>query len=99
MSHTPAPWFIEGKTVYALEHYGWKKGVEQFCNRFTVSIGRGQSNADGELEANARLIAAAPELLAACIEFVRKVDAGEAKSTRSYEQMKAAIAKSKGEQA
>lgn len=40
-----------------------------------------------------RLFAAAPELLAACQEFVRKVDAGEAKSTRSYAQMKAAIEK------
>ncbi|HZR03870.1 MAG TPA: hypothetical protein VFA81_11925 [Burkholderiales bacterium] len=47
-------------------------------------------------EANARLIAAAPDLLAACEEFVRKVNAGEARSTRSYRQMKAAIAKARG---
>lgn len=44
-------------------------------------------------DANAHLIAAAPDLLAACLEFIRKVDAGEAKSTRSYEQMKAACNK------
>lgn len=44
-----------------------------------------------------RLLAAAPELLAACEEFVRKVECGEARSTRSYAQMKAAIAKAKGE--
>ncbi len=43
-------------------------------------------------EANARLILASPALLAACVEFVRKVDCGEARSTRSYKQMKAAIA-------
>ena len=42
------------------------------------------------------LDAAAPDLLAACKEFVRKVDAGEAKSRRSYAQMKAAIAKAEG---
>lgn len=33
------------------------------------------------------------ELLAACEEFVRKCDAGEARSVRSYAQMKAAIEK------
>lgn len=63
--HTPAPWFVEGNTIYALEHYGWRKGEEQFCNRFTASIGRGQKNNDGELLANAQLISAAPELLEA----------------------------------
>jgi len=49
-----------------------------------------------EREANARLIAAAPDLLAACAEFVRKVECGEARSIRSYRQMKAAIAKAEG---
>ena len=48
-----------------------------------------------QMEADARLIAAAPDLLAACEEFVRKVEAGEARSKRSYAQMKAAIAKVK----
>lgn len=50
-----------------------------------------------EAKANARLIAAAPELLEACAEFVHKVDAGEARSKQSYAQMKAAIAKALGE--
>lgn len=45
--------------------------------------------------ANAHMMAAAPELLAACEEFVRKCDAGEARSVRSYAQMKAAIAKAR----
>lgn len=45
---------------------------------------------------DARLIIAAPDLLAACEEFVRKCENGEARSTRSYAQMKAAIAKAKG---
>lgn len=40
-----------------------------------------------------KLIVAAPDLLAACIEFVRKCECGEARSVRSYKQMKEAIAK------
>ena len=43
-----------------------------------------------------RIRAAAPDLLAACKEFVRKCECGEARSKRSYAQMKAAIAKAKG---
>lgn len=39
------------------------------------------------------LLMAAPDLLAACVEFVRKCEDGEAHSVRSYAQMKAAIAK------
>lgn len=48
---------------------------------------------DSEQEANARLVAAAPELYEACKEFVRKVERGEARSVKSYAQMKAAISK------
>lgn len=51
----------------------------------------------GEARANAHLIAAAPELLAACQEFVRKCECGEARSVRSYKQMKEAIDKALGE--
>ncbi len=47
----------------------------------------------GEARANAVLMAAAPGLLAACQEFCRKVDAGEARSTASYKQMAKAIEK------
>jgi hypothetical protein len=46
-----------------------------------------------------RLINAAPDLLAACMEFVRKVDCGEARSTASAKQMRAAIAKATGGEA
>jgi len=48
---------------------------------------------ESECLANAKLISAAPDLLAACQEFCRKVDAGEARSKRSYAQMAAAIEK------
>jgi len=51
------------------------------------------SGGEASTRANARLIAAAPELLEACKEFVRKVECGQARSTASYQQMRAAIAK------
>lgn len=41
------------------------------------------------------LMAAAPDLLAACEEFVRKCDCGEARSKASYAQMVSAINKAK----
>ena len=43
------------------------------------------------------LLLAAPDLLAACKEFVRKCECGEARSRKSYAQMKAAIAKAEGD--
>ncbi len=46
---------------------------------------------------NMQLVAASRDLLDACKEFVRKVEAGEARSIRSYAQMKAAIAKVEGQ--
>jgi hypothetical protein len=46
-----------------------------------------------ELKANAKLIAAAPDLLEACQRFVDKCDTGRARSVESYSQMKAAIEK------
>jgi hypothetical protein len=63
--HTPAPWLIEGNTVYALTHDGWRKGVEMMKNRFSASISIDRDFDEKELQSNARLIAAAPELLEA----------------------------------
>lgn len=51
---------------------------------------------DEEAIGNAKLFAAAQYLLAACEEFVRKCECGEARSKRSYAQMKDAINKAKG---
>lgn len=45
---------------------------------------------------HAHLIRSAPALYRACAEFVRKVECGEARSTRSYRQMKAALAEADG---
>jgi hypothetical protein len=46
--------------------------------------------------ANAQLMAAAPDLLEACMNFVAKVDAGLARSQHSYGEIKAAVNKALG---
>lgn len=77
--HSRGPWRANGLQIHS-EHGTWVANVKQ-------------GRADEVEKSDAALIAAAPELLAACQEFCRKVDAGEAKSKRSYEQMAAAIEK------
>lgn len=67
--HTPGPWFSQGETVYALDETGT-------VNRFSVGIQRGYvldshhkanrvMTSSAEMEATAKLIAAAPDLLEA----------------------------------
>lgn len=54
---------------------------------------------DARMDAAVNLFQAAPDLLEAAKEFVRKVEAGEARSTKSYAAFKAAIAKAQGAEA
>jgi len=75
---TPGPWSIAGKhSVYT--------------GMGTITQSENRNSRD--VEHNMKLVAAAPELLDACLEFVRKVECGEARSTKSYQQMKSAISK------
>src|SRR5690554_6165635 len=53
---TTGPWMLSGRTVYALNDQGF--------NRFSALVQDAHTSAV-ELDANARLIAAAPELLEA----------------------------------
>lgn len=86
--HTEGPWECER---YAKPRHHKKVIMAPGLNPIAL-IHDGNVNAI----ADAYLIAAAPELLAACKEFVKKVEAGEARSTHSYQQMKSAIAKAEG---
>jgi hypothetical protein len=85
--HTPAPWSIKkskyGEQVLILNQKGIQIGKME-----TGYLGVKQP-----LEANALLVAAAPDLLQCYIDFVEKVEAGKARSIHSYAQMKEAIKK------
>lgn len=62
--HTTGPWIIQGNTVYALMHHGWRKGVELFKNRFSVQFSFDSSCSKEEIESTKQLIAVAHDLLA-----------------------------------
>ncbi len=81
--HTPGPW--EWDSDGHIYREPWTEEADPAICKVNIHVSSG--------EANARLIAAAPDLLAACIEFVRKCECGEARSKRSYAQMKDAISR------
>lgn len=62
---------------------------EIVCGEPTKRGGR----ANIHCKSNALLIAAAPELLAICEEFIREVECGAACSQRTYGQMKSVVDK------
>jgi hypothetical protein len=59
---TPRPWLRDGRLIYALQSTGYRKGVEQFENRFSASF---QAKNEAEAEANAALAHEAVNSLAA----------------------------------
>ena len=68
--HTPQPWLRDGLTVYALHHNGdYDHGKPRLVNRFSARVDAltHQGGTEEEAEANARLIAAAPDLLKAAV--------------------------------
>lgn len=90
--HTPGPWECDGATVFAVEHHGWRKGVEQFHNRFYAGVQRGPYTPAAELVANAKLISAAPDLLAALRDLADDIDERFDMESRSTNPgMKAAV--------
>ena len=109
MKHTPGPWLREGHTVYALMHFGFRKGVEQFKNRFWASVYKDNEVSEEEREANSCLIEAAPDLLDALQGAIALADKNKAESEEDgytvvrlpemqamYDKCIAAIAKATG---
>jgi hypothetical protein len=69
-----AIWLREDRTVYALQHAGFRKGIEQFQNRWSFHVQGGPGSTPGELVAVARAAAAAPAL----IDALRTISAARA---------------------
>lgn len=95
--HTPGPW-REGEGGMLSRLNVWAGAAYQIAQvkRFPAADVVRQIRADAEAEANARLIAAAPELLEACNQAVWQYEKlGESKGMKM---MRAAIAKAEGRQ-
>lgn len=56
---TQEEWQRDGRAIYSLQHAGWRKGEEQFENRFYCGVQHGRGTPESELEANAAFIVAA----------------------------------------
>lgn len=96
MSHTPGPWeLLDGrniKTVNGIFYLAY--GCDEHSKKpFFLSKENGWS----ELEANAKLTAAAPDLLEACMYLLGNAEAAEW-GDYMLESAKAAITKATGEQ-
>jgi hypothetical protein len=70
MSHTPGPWWVdETKTIGACGVYADvvdSQGDSEGCDVICSLLAYGKHVSREQRDANARLIAAAPDLLAAC---------------------------------
>lgn len=100
MSYTKLEWHRENATVYALEveRENVITGKSIMRNRFSALV-QGYIEKE-ELEANARLMAAAPDLLEALQEMVQwQMDTMSGKATKGYPGTQAmnAIKKALGE--
>lgn len=70
--HTPGPWNVDAETVYDTTHA--RICTVDYGDDDEATITGAGEQAPGQGRANARLIAAAPDLLAAC-ELARKITA------------------------
>lgn len=109
--HTPGPWGLNPDLTIRVEEWehcqqmGDYRGCIITDLKPALGVGEdfdldkkqfGRAHALPETIANGHLMAAAPDMYEACKEFVRKCECGEARSVRSYAQMKAALAKAEG---
>lgn len=93
--HTPGPWVVSG--LYGAPEGNfliWTK-AEDHAVAHIFPITHGGKDAESERLANARLIAAAPELLAA-LENARNWVAGDSKAGNFLREIDAALAKARG---
>ena len=94
-THTPGPWKRDGRLVYAVTPGSGPGGGHYFVNVFSASVQDSNGMAlPGEMEAVARLMAAAPDLLAAAQAALGWIEDGaDSKSYRLVDTLRAAIEK------
>jgi hypothetical protein len=85
--HTPGPWFSQYD-----DNGFYEIGSEAVSLRLAFTHGEGDTD-----EANARLIAAAPELLEALKDLLYQAKLSENEGGWDFEQATAAIAKAEGQ--
>lgn len=96
--HTPRPWTVVEHEVWDTRHDG-EPGVPLF-RRDTNYRRWGRDFKTGEQDANARLVAAAPELLEACEAILKATDPNTVHAVgagAARDLALAAIAKARGE--
>ena len=64
-AHTPGPWLLDGHTVYALMHAGWRRGEEVLTNRAWASVQFHRDVSDQEAAATLSMLVAAEDMLTA----------------------------------
>jgi hypothetical protein len=89
--YTPGPWIASGDSKYIDSDDGWIAEVNSWPTSPVKQVPEGSE----KHQANARLIAAAPDLLDALLEIVAR---NEIQNWFNLDQARAAIAKAKGEQ-
>ena len=96
--HTKGPWTVdeEGWEDEGLCIYGG--GVPMSSGEHAVAFVVNYGGTVEAAEANARLIAAAPELLEACRDAAIRLEVGNFPNNPTYRQLAAAIAKAEGTQ-
>lgn len=106
VKHTPGPWRVDTTNAFGAYgvwtdysthpgHDGAGYGL-QVCSVLTVSFKQTDRETRPERGANARLIAAAPELVAACEAMIEAVDGSHAQVMFAIGVMKRVVAKAKG---
>lgn len=87
VKYTKGEWVREGRTVYALEVDKDRRGREYLRNRFAAGFSGGPDTPESEVEANAQLATAAPDLLEALREFAAEAWDPDASATDYYERV------------
>ena len=96
---TKGPWKVESHSVFALIHDGWRKGEETFKNRFWLSVYGDKDCPKEEIDANAALISAAPEMyevLKECLNFMSLCTLVEDSDLQTYLKARRALQKAEG---